>query len=132
MNKFRIYTLLVVALLLVASPWLTTPEVKAADVVESCSCCDGPCKGCCTQPIEESKETTHDCSCKLSDIPVIPDQPIEVIDTRTDYQLHKDISVNEELVYYQPQVYHYPAPSGVSPPDDYSIPLYIINVSFLI
>ncbi|KAA3634990.1 MAG: hypothetical protein DWP97_05760 [Calditrichaeota bacterium] len=98
--------------------------------MESCSCCDGPCQGCCAQPIEKTKETTRDCNCKLSDIPVIPNQPVEVVDTRSDFQLNKDIATDKELVYYQPQVYHYAAPSGVSPPDDFSPPLYVINASF--
>jgi hypothetical protein len=134
MFKVKIYILIAASLFLFASPWLTPIEVNAEITESYCACCDGPCHGCCcSQPVKKSQEEERSgCSCKISDLPAIPDQPFDITETQNSNHSNTDVSHVDITDYHQPIPYKRFYSTSESPPDDYSPPLYILNTSFLI
>lgn len=137
--RLRPYISVFVVLLLVAAPWLQTDLSAGAQQEEMyCTCCQGPCQGCCCaeqpsdseSPSPESTEMT--CHCGLSSVRVPVHEPDDAVLLHSDH--HKLVSpstdycrpiVNTEKPDQSFAVDHFP-------PEASPRPLFVLNSSFLI
>ena len=138
MNKFRPHLTVVIALMLLAGPWLQSSDVRASSDETTCGCCcQGATQGCCCSvptSSEETKPTDEEdgCGCELSDLPAIPTIPMEFHEHRlADKSGDTDDEV-EETVYADSDIDSQQFVFDKSPPQFSSRPAYVLFSTFLI
>ncbi len=75
--EFRPYLVALIALFMLAGPWLKSTEAKPSSEKTICGCHQESCQGCCCSQPKSPQETkpvneTNGCNCEFSSFPVIP------------------------------------------------------------
>ena len=134
MTKARPYISLAIVLLILATPWLLPPEVKASAEDQYCECCQGPCHGCCCSHRAKDEATDSDagCPCAVTEQPMDLQIPDDLEAPRPQQQ---EVQLNDEvesvLSVDMPQDDCQPVVCG-PPTSILSCPTYILNSTFLI
>jgi hypothetical protein len=91
MSRLNTYLAVLLAVALLALPLRQANAV--VDQPQGCCCSDMGNEGCCSNPIEElpdnSGQTDDDCTCNMSPLPFLPDEPFEMLTGRVDYHPDK-------------------------------------------
>jgi hypothetical protein len=121
---------------LFAALLLALPFGQANAVVEQpqcCCCSDSGGECCCSTPYEglpdTSEQSDDDCTCEMSTLPFLPDEPFEMLTGRVDYQPDRtktaiDISFNKfNLIIERSEVLNNSPPPGEYVPSfiEYSV-----------
>ncbi len=137
MTKIRPYLIVMIALLLVAGPWLQASEISVPSNEQYCDCCQGPCQGCCCSveeppAKEESSADMDSCHCDLSAVPIMPAGLDEFCEHRADskpIETRTEASLRSQ--YLPDEQYRLSAP-GNSPPRISYRPAYVLFGALLI
>ena len=137
MIKIRPSLSILVALLLVAGPWLySTEQAAASNHTASCSC-QMPAPACCdTAPLptkhEQSDESCQDCRCHISTAPDTSQLPLEIHEHRVDRQHSKTALTSSLFAEFESRSDHRLFSRGNSPPVALYTPAYVMFGAFLI
>lgn len=115
------------ALVLLASPfWQTNAAVEQT---QCCCCSDMGGECCCSTPDEElpdnSGQADDDCTCNMSPLPFLPDEPFEMLTNRVDYQSDKiKITLEGSFNRFSPLIEQAEVMNNSPPPGKY-VPSFI-------
>lgn len=137
MNKTRAYISILFIVLLVAGPWLEATEIQMPAIDNYCSCCQGPCHGCCcakkeTPTSDSNASDAAGCQCQMSSLPALPPIKAETnVNPVTSQQvkIYAKATLDSETI---PDFGNHHIISENSAPPGLSRPAYVIYSSLLI
>ena len=137
MTKIRSYLVAVIALLLLAGPWLQSAEVRASSDEPACGCCQGPCQGCCCSKQAASEQSKPDddqggCRCEMSELPATPAVPMEFHEYRLIDKTVDIVAEGQPLAQADPELSSHQFTLDKSPPLASPRPVYVLFSTLLI
>lgn len=136
MRKIKPYIIAVIIVMLGVAPLLSLPTTARASQDKYCNCCQGPCHGCCCskekkqEPSKNSREDKDQCSCKISTLPIVPEQKVESTIKNDNHSETNEVNTEINEIVELTSSNH--ISDNHSPPIFDITPKYIKNSAFLI